>query len=195
MDQRLDVRMAQANLEFVAREQGLTRITSLVNGLEAGVTRKSETGLALQKGYEFSLPLPIFDLGDATRARAQATYMAAFNRAAQLAVEAQSQVREDYGAYRTAYEVARHYRDEIVPLRKAIAEENMLRYNGMLIGVFELLADAREQVSSVVQAIEAQRDFWLADAALQATLIGRPVPGMATSPDGGSAPSRVGLRP
>ena len=62
-----------------------------------------------------------------------------------------------------------------MPLRKTIAEENVLRYNGMLIGVFELLADSREQIGSVIQAIDAQRDFWLADAALQATLIGRPM--------------------
>ena len=84
-------------------------------------------------------------------------------------------MRENYGAYRTAYDLARHYLDEIVPLRKAISDENQLRYNGMFISVFELLADAREQVASVSQAIEAQRDFWLADAALQAALIGKPV--------------------
>jgi hypothetical protein len=42
-----------------------------------------------------------------------------------------------------------------VPLRKQIAEENLLRYNGMLIGVFELLADARAQIASVNAAIEA----------------------------------------
>ena len=175
MDARLDVRMARANLDFVAREQGLTRVTSVVNGLELGATRKSETGLASQRGYELSVPLPIFDFGDATRTRAQATYMAALNRAAQTTVDASSQVRETYGAYRTAYDLARHYRDEVVPLRKTVAEENLLRYNGMLIGVFELLADSREQIASVVQAIDAQRDLWLADAALQATLIGRPM--------------------
>ena len=56
-------------------------------------------------------------------------------------------------AYRIAYDLARHYRDEIVPLRKTIADE-MLLYNGMLIGVFELLADSREQIGSVMQAIE-----------------------------------------
>jgi outer membrane protein TolC len=174
MDQRLDVRMARANLEFTAREQGLTRITSFVNGLELGLGSKSETGLPLQKGFEIDVPLPIFDFGDATRSRARSLVMAAQNRAAQTAVDAGSQLRETYGAYRTTYDVARHYRDEIVPLRKAIADENLLRYNGMLIGVFELLADSREQITSVVQAIEAQRDFWLADAALQASLIGKP---------------------
>ena len=70
--------------------------------------------------------------------------MQAFKRAEQTAIDARSEVREAYGAYRTAYDLARHYRDEIVPLRKRISDENVLRYNGMLIGVFELLADARD---------------------------------------------------
>ena len=190
LDQRLDVRLARANLAFTAREQGLTGLTSVVNGLEIGLVRNSETGLPPQKGFVVELPLPIFDLGDGIRTRSRATYMAALNRTAQLAVTASSQVREGYGAYRTAYDLARHYRDEVVPLRKAISEENLLRYNGMFIGVFELLADAREQASSVQQAIQALRDFWLADAALQATLIGKPVGSPATeapSPASGSA--------
>ena len=136
------------------------------------------------------MPLPIFDFGDATRSRAQSTYMAALNRTAQLTVEASSRVREDYGAYRTAYDIARHYRDEIVPLRKTIAEENILRYNGMLIGVFELLADSREQITIVMQAIEAQRDFWLANAALQTSLIGGPMSAAAMTTEAGAGTSR-----
>ncbi len=179
IDQRLDVRMARADLDFTARDLGLSRVTSVVNGLHVAAVRNSETGEPPQKGYELELPIPIFDFGDAMRARSQATYMAAVNRTAQLAVDASSQVREHYGAYRTAYDIAKHYVEEIVPLRKTIADENLLRYNGMLIGVFELLADAREQVASVVQAIDAQRDFWLADAALQAALIGRPTGSVA----------------
>jgi len=179
LEQRLDVRMARADLEYLARQQGLTRITSYVDGLHVAAVRNSETGEPLQKGYELELPLPIFDFGDARRAQAEATYMAALNRAALVGAHATSQVRESYGAYRTAWDIARHYRDEVVPLRKAIADENLLRYNGMLIGVFELLADSREQIGSVIQAIEAQRDFWLADAALRAALVGRPLGGVA----------------
>ena len=69
----------------------------------------------------------------------------------------------------------------------------MLRYNGMLIGVFELLADSRDQIASVSAAINAQQQFWLADAALQATIVGKPmtVPAMAGAPamsGGGDAP-------
>lgn len=84
--------------------------------------------------------------------------------------QARSEVREAYHAYRTAFDVARHYRDEIVPLRKQISEEVLLRYNGMLTSVFELLADSREQAAAVQASIEALRDFWLAEADLQAAL-------------------------
>ena len=179
LDQRIDVRMARADLEYLARQQGLTRVTSYVNGLHLAAVRNTATGLPPQKGFEVEMPLPIFDFGDARRAQAEATYMAALNRAGLVGAHATSQVRESYGAYRTAWDIARHYRDEVVPLRKAIAEEMLLRYNGMLIGVFELLADSRDQIGSVIQAIEAQRDFWLADAQLRAALVGRPLGGVA----------------
>ena len=61
-----------------------------------------------------------------------------------------------------------------MPLRKTMSDENLLRYNGMLIGVFELLADTRDQIASVMAAMNAQQQFWLADAALASSLIGRP---------------------
>lgn len=179
IDQRLDVSMARAELEFSAREQGLIRITSVVNGFEIAGVYNSETGKSPKKGYELEIPLPIFDFGDALRTGSQARYMARLNRTARLAANATSEVRQSYGAYRTAYDIARHYRDEVVPLRKTIADENVLRYNGMLIGVFELLADAREQIGSVVQAVDAYRDFWLADAALQGAMIGKPMSAVA----------------
>jgi hypothetical protein len=59
---------------------------------------------------------------------------------------------------------------EFAPGMKA----NLWGYNGMLIGVFELLAETREQVASVIAAIESEQQFWLADAALSSTLIGTP---------------------
>ncbi len=174
-DERLDVRLARAELDFTARSLGLARATSVVDALHLNVQRNSETGKATQRGFEIELPLPLADFGDARRAEAQAIYMAALHRTAQVAINAQSRLRETYAVYRTAYDLARHWRDEIVPLRKRIADEMLLKYNGMLIGVFDLLADAREQIGSVIQSIEAQRDFWLADAALQAALLGHPL--------------------
>lgn len=189
LEQRLDVRLARAELEEVARREGLTRVTSYVDGLHVSAVRNSETGEPPQRGFELELPLPLFDFGDARRARSRAEYLAAFNRAAAVGSAATSQVRESYSAYRTAYDLARHYRDEVVPLRKAIAEEMLLKYNGMLVGIFELLADSREQVAAVNQALEAERDFWLAEAALRSALIGKPVAGLAMETRTSAAPA------
>ena len=56
--------------------------------------------------------------------------MVALRGAAQTIVDANSQVRENDGACRTAHDMARPYRDEMVPLRKTISEEMAHRYNG-----------------------------------------------------------------
>jgi outer membrane protein TolC len=98
--------------------------------------------------------------------------MRAVHRTGEVAVKARSEVREAYAGYRAAYDIARHYRDEVVPVRKQIADEVLLRYNGMLASTFELLAEAREQLASVNAAIAAQRDFWIADTNLQSAMNG-----------------------
>ncbi len=181
LKQRLDVQGAMKEAESVAASLGLTRATGFISVLEVGYRRNSETGLPRQTGYEIELRLPLFDWGGARTARAEHTYTQAVNHAADIAIRARSEVREGYAAYRTAFDLARHYRDEIVPLRKRISEENLLRYNGMLISVFELLADARQQVAGVNTYIDALRDFWLADATLQLALTGKSPGAMSAS--------------
>lgn len=173
LKQRLDVQSAMKEAENIAASLGLTKATGFVSVLEVGYQRNSETHAPRQTGYEIELRLPIFDWGGARVARAERTYMQAVNRAADTAIRARSEVRESYAAYRTAYDLARHYRDEIVPLRKRISEEMLLRYNGMLIGVFELLADARQQVAAVNAHIDALRDYWLAETSLQLAMTGK----------------------
>ena len=180
MDKRLDVLMARRSTEATAKSLGLTKATRFVNVLEAGYANKSQTGEQRQNGYEIQLELPLFDFGSTRTVRAEAVYLQSVNRAADIAVNARSEVRESYSAYRTAYDLAKHYRDEVVPLKKRISEENLLRYNGMLLGVFELLADSREQVMSVTAYVEALRDYWVAETDLQSALTGRSPGAMST---------------
>jgi hypothetical protein len=70
--------------------------------------------------------------------------------------------------------MANRYQSVILPLRKQIALENQLRYNAMLIGVFDLLSDAQLQIYAVNNAIEATRDFWIAQTNLEMAMIGKP---------------------
>jgi outer membrane protein TolC len=188
IDKRLDVWMSKRSTESVAKSLGLTKVTRFVNVLDAGYANKSQTGEGSRNGYQIQLELPLFDFGSARVARAEATYMQAVNRTAAIATNARSEVRESYSAYRTSYDLAKHYRDEVVPLKKRISEANLLRYNGMLISVFELLADSRDQVTSVTAYVEALRDYWIAETNLQTAMTSRsPGTASAMSPSSGGA--------
>ena len=173
MDKRLDVLMARRSTEATAKSLGLTRASRFVNVLDAGFQNRSISGEPRSAGYTLELELPLFDFGSVRLARAEATYLQAMHRTAQVALAARSEVRESYAAYRTAYELARHFRDEVVPLRQRISQENLLRYNAMLVSVFELLADARDQIAGVTGAVETLRDYWVAETDLQTALTGR----------------------
>ena len=174
MDSRIDLQVARQRTETLANNLGLTRSTRFINVLELGIINNSSNEAPQQRGYEISFELPLFDWGESRVVAAEARYRQALEQARETAVNARSEVREAYAMQQSQYAIARHLRDEVVPLKQRISEETLLRYNGMLIGVFELLADARSQIASVNAAIEAQRDFWLADADLKMAMVGTP---------------------
>jgi outer membrane protein TolC len=168
--QRLDVQAAKLDAQATAANLGLTKTTRFVNVLDLGVVNQTTTDAPTARGYELTLELPLFDWGSARVARAEGVYMQSVQRVAQAAVTARSEARESYLDYRTAYDVAAHYRDTVIPLRKRISREVLLRYNGMLLSTRDLLADSREQANAVSAYIEALKDFWSAHARLEATL-------------------------
>jgi len=181
MQNRLDIQAAKLRTQSVATSLGLSKATRFINALDVGYLNNFETDKGREQGYEISVEIPIFDWGSAKVARAEAIYMQSANRLAQTAIDARSEVRESYAGYVTSYDVAKHYRDEVVPLRKTISDEMLLRYNGMLTSVFELLADSRDQVAAVNGYIDALKDYWAAETDLQQSLGGR-LPPLALSP-------------
>jgi outer membrane protein TolC len=65
-----------------------------------------------------------------------------------------------------AFRLVSHYKDEVLPLQRRISEEHLLHYNGMIIGIFELLKDAKQQTKAVDSYLAALGSYWKADAAL-----------------------------
>lgn len=185
--QRLDVQAAREHVERSARELGAGRLRGWVNALEVSALRNTSNEAATQTGWEVSFELPLFDWGGARHARAEALYGQQMHWAAQIAQEARSQVREAEAARRSAWQIARQYQDELLPLAREVSHQNLLRYNGMLIGVFELLADARTQMNTLTESIQAQRDYWIAQSTLDQALRGP----TQTSPLSAASPSRA----
>ena len=174
---RLDLQSARRELAAQARQQGWAGASAVVGDIGLSYQRNTSTDRAsgetsTTRGWELEVPLPLFDGGGTARTRAQAEVDHSAARLQQVAVRARSEVRSAWLHYRTAHDLARQQRQEVVPLQQFIADETLLRYNGMLVSVWDLLAQARASAQSVAQAIEAERDFWLADTDLQVALTG-----------------------
>ncbi|MBU4280580.1 MAG: hypothetical protein KKG11_09140 [Gammaproteobacteria bacterium] len=75
-------------------------------------------------------------------------------------------------AYLAAHALALDSQGDVLKTREFITEETVLHYNGMLKSVWDLLDEVRNQSQATVDAIGAQRDFWIAEADLQWVLQG-----------------------
>jgi len=190
IDRRIDVQIALANLEAMASNYKLTRLNPFLSSIDLGPTLgKSADGT--ERGFELELSIPIFDAGGISNAKARFVFEQSQAQAQSVAISAASQAREALQTYRSYWDIARHYEEVLIPLRRRISEERLLNYNGMLISVFDLLDDVRSVADLEASAIRAVRDFWIADARLQLALTGSS-PGMMMSeavsmPSSGSA--------
>ncbi|AOF92726.1 TolC family protein [Sinorhizobium sp. RAC02] len=179
LQRRVDLQMAKLDLEATAKSFKLTEATRYVTDLEIlsgfETERELEDGKKSREttGYvELEFVIPIFDSGQSRMRKAELGYMRVANLLAEKAVNVRSEARSTYQAYRSTYDIARHYRNSVVPLRTKIEEESQLTYNGMITSTFELLADSREKVNSILLAVNAKRDFWLAQANLAPAIYG-----------------------
>lgn len=122
--------------------------------------------------FEVAFDIPVFDSGMARKRASEITYMRAANQLAERAVNIRSEARSAYLDYTASHQIARHYRDAVLPLRRTIEEEGLLSYNGMITNTFELLADTQDRLNSNLMEASARRDFWLADANLVTAIYG-----------------------
>jgi len=168
---RLDVQMARLNLEGMATNLQLTRLTPFLSAIELGPSLENTEGIK-ERGYELELSLPIFDAGGIQNRKVKIIYEQAQAQAEATAISAASAAREALAAYRSTFEIAKSFHDDVLPLRQRLSQEKLLMYNGMLISVFDLLDDVRSAASVESSYINAVRDFWLADTNLQQALTG-----------------------
>jgi outer membrane protein TolC len=173
---RIDLQIARMEQAALAKSLNLTEATRFVTLLDvAGIdrrTRDPEAPSFRERGFDIQFQIPIFDGGEVRVRQAAATYQEAFNRLTEKAVNVRSEAREAYHVYRSTFDIASHYQRDVLPLRKIITEEMQLRFSSMQVDVFALLTEARQRVASLRAAIDAKREFWLAQSDLQTVING-----------------------
>jgi len=90
------------------------------------------------------------------------------------AAERRSMAREAWSRLRSQHAGALQAQ-RALRLQTAQEQETLLRYNGMLQSSWDLLASAGERLTALDAAMQAQRDFWLAQADWDALLAGADV--------------------
>ncbi|WP_138517131.1 TolC family protein [Rhodoferax bucti] len=143
-----EAKQAHIALLKALRLQGTASSVGLPDGLP-DVSAPMITADAIQKGLKALRPV----LPRAEGMRVQATAKQAFD------------------IYEASYAAARLSQEEQT-LRQFVYDETVLRYNGMLLSVWDLLAETGAQLQANVSAINAKRDLLIAEADLQLVLQG-----------------------
>lgn len=167
LEQRLDLAESRHAIEAAARRLGLTDATALIPSLEAGLHSEREPDGDTTIGPSLEIPVPIFDSGRARVARDQALLRQAQQEYRAQATEIRSEVRAASARMLASRTRAEYLREVLVPLRARVVEQTQLLYNGMQVGVFELLRSKQEEVDTGRESLEALADYWQARTGLE----------------------------
>lgn len=167
----IDLAHARQRIIAAGEQMGYERATSLIPGAEVGLEAEREEGWKL--GPVLSVPLPLFDQGQARIGRGAAGLRRAQQEYYALAVRIRSTARAVRDRVLGAQDRARYYRDILLPLHERVVSEGQLQYNAMQIGIFQLLRDRAQQIEAGVAYVEELREYWVARADLAQILSGR----------------------
>jgi len=174
VSRRLDLAAARQETLVVSHALSLTRKYRYFYVFDVGVDTEHDVADNVNlTGPNLTIELPIFDQRQAEIARLEAQLRQSQQRLSSLAIDIRSEIREIRDRLLAARNVVKYYHDVVLPLRKRIVDESQLYYNGMLIGVYELLFAKQNQINAGREYIEALRDYWIARSDLERAVGGR----------------------
>lgn len=172
---RLDLAGARRDVETARYTLELGRQLRWLSVLGLGVGAEREPDRKWLVGPTVSLSVPVFDQGQGRVAALEAQRRRSEHLLAALAVEVRAELREAYVHLVAAHDTTAFYRAQVLPLHQRIVADSQRLYNGMLIGVYELLRSRQEQITAARDYVGALTEYWLAHAVLEKALAG-PLP-------------------
>ena len=169
----IELALARTEVEAAARRLGLRRTFALLPQAEAGAAAEREPDGELAVGPAFSLPIPLFDLGQAATLAARSEFERARHRYAAAAIEVRSAARAARNRLVADRARVNYFRQVILPLRHEITEGTQLQYNAMQVGPFQLLQARQAEIDAGAAYVEALRDYWITRSRMQQITSGR----------------------
>lgn len=169
---RLDFASAHKRVEYAAKEAGYTEKTALLDEVTVELGSEKSTTESRINSIGVKIPIPIFDMGQGRLSRTQSLYNQSVQNLVELAVNIRSEVRESYATTRYNYDIAHEYQNTVEKINHDILEQTQLYYNGMLDGIYELLADQRRYRDVKMESLKAVGEYKKSQADLTYTLGG-----------------------
>lgn len=185
---RLDLAAAQHRVQSAEHGLRLAKRFRFVPMLDVGVSADREAEGDWFVGPSLDLELPIFDRKRANVMRFEAMTALAKAEGDAAKVRAYAEVRTAAAALASAADRVTAYEKELLPLQRDLVDEMQLHYNGMLVGVYDLLTAKQNALEIERGAVRARLDFWLARADLERAIAG-PVPVTAAEPAATETPA------
>ncbi|MDQ3264154.1 MAG: TolC family protein [Myxococcota bacterium] len=171
--QRLDIVAARKQAALMRQGADLARTWRWFGRVEVGAHTHQDADGPRLLGPTLTLDLPLFDQRQALIARLEAQQRQGERRLAALSVNARSEVREAQANLAAARQLVLHLKDTVMPLRERVLEQAQLQYNGMQIGLYQLLEAKRDQIGSSRDHLEALRRYWVARVELERIVGGK----------------------
>lgn len=167
----LDLAAARQRYTAAAKHENVAAVSGWLPELKAGVTAERGEEWGIGPAVEVELPLFYQGQGEAGVARARAKQSE--HAYADLAVRVRAAARTARARLDAARAGVLRTRDVILPLRKQVVEQTLLEYNGMLVGVFDLLQAKRLQLAAAEQFLALRRGYWRSRLDAEQLLAGR----------------------
>jgi outer membrane protein, heavy metal efflux system len=169
----LDLAASAHALAVTSRGLSESQIASALGDVEIGAAFERDSGERWQRGPAWSLSLPIFDFGQAARARSLAVLRRQGREHEAIAIEVRSAARRAGARLESVRARSRYFDEVLLPLHEQLTRQALLQHNAMTIGVFELLEVKHRELSALARANEVLLEYWLARSEVETLLAGR----------------------
>ncbi len=167
----LELAIAKARFGAAARRKNAAQAAGFLPELKAGVSAERDEDWAIGPAVEIEVPL--FYQGQGEIGVAEAQMRKHQNLYTDAAVRIRSVARNAAMRLTAAGGAVTYYQKVLLPLKQKVLDESQLQYNGMLIGLFQLLQAKRDQVQTAAAYVEQLREYWLARTDVEQLLSGR----------------------
>ena len=168
LERRLDLAASRLGVNVLLKVLSLKKKTRFFPlGIEFGVGHEREPENIHVTGPTLQIALPIFDVGRASIARLESQVRQSERRLEALTSNARADVREARDWLLSSRELARYYRETLLPQRVRILDLTQRHYNMRLKGTYDLLIAKQSEVSTERAYVETWRDYWLARTQLE----------------------------